>query len=127
MMEHDFQATYWVSEVEDEVILVALADDAAQPQRFILVQRAEEVDEQDVALGMGTYHVEVCGPGRSGYGGLEQVEVGQGQAVFGFASQGWCSMLGRVRVGLPVGISEEEVLDGLRRVLGDEVRLSAIG
>ncbi|MFJ4347437.1 Imm10 family immunity protein [Pseudomonas sp. NPDC089401] len=124
-MTHDFQAACWVAEVEDEVILAGLADHLAQPQLYVLLQRAEAFNEQDRALGMDTYHVEVSGQGGSGYGGLDVVEVGQDSVVFVFAGEGWCRALGRVRVGLPGGVLVEDVVAGLQRVLVGkcEVRL----
>ena len=53
--------------------LVGFADQKFDTQLYLMLQRAFEYDEQDVALGMDTYHVEWCGQEHSGYGGISKV------------------------------------------------------
>jgi hypothetical protein len=58
---------------EGDCHFVAFADEKFDTKLYLVLQRAFEYDEQDVALGMDTYHVEWCGQEYSGYGGIENV------------------------------------------------------
>jgi hypothetical protein len=52
--------------------LVGFADQEFDTKLYLMLQRAFEYDEQDVASGMDTYHVEWCGQEHSGYGGISK-------------------------------------------------------
>lgn len=49
------------------------SSDADYP--YLLLQVADEYDEQDRALEMDTYYTELSGQGAAGYGGIDRVEV----------------------------------------------------
>jgi hypothetical protein len=65
--------------------LVGFADQAPDTKTYLLLQRAFAFDEQDVALGMDTYHVEWCGQHTSGYGGISRFQLNPGHAQVTFA------------------------------------------
>lgn len=59
-----------VQEMEDlNTFLIALADQADAPSRYVELQRSIEQDEQDAALGMDTYCI-VTALGATHYGGI---------------------------------------------------------
>lgn len=55
---------------DGECHLVGFADHEFDTQRYLMLQRALEHDEQDIELGMDTFHVEWCSQENSGYGGI---------------------------------------------------------
>ena len=57
---------------EGQSHFVGLADDAANPNVYLIITRAKEYEAQDIVLGIATYHVEFCGEGQSGYGGVKE-------------------------------------------------------
>jgi hypothetical protein len=70
-----FSAESVVSEHPDGVChLVGFADKKFDTEIYLMLQRSyeEEEREQDIQLGMNTYHVEWCDQRNSGYGGITQ-------------------------------------------------------
>ncbi len=61
-----------VEHPDGEFHLVGFADHEFNTNIYLMLQRAFEFDEQDVELGMDTYHVEWCGQESSRYGGISQ-------------------------------------------------------
>ncbi|RNF85412.1 Imm10 family immunity protein [Montanilutibacter psychrotolerans] len=59
-----------VEDPDGECYLVGFADQEFDTQHYLMLQRAFEHDEQDVELGMDTFHVEWCSQENSGYGGI---------------------------------------------------------
>ena len=57
---------------EGDCHLVGFADKKYGTERYLMLQRDFEHDEQDVKLGMDTFQVEWCGEEVSGYGGIVQ-------------------------------------------------------
>ncbi|MBB4128791.1 hypothetical protein GGR77_004122 [Xanthomonas translucens] len=74
-----------VEHPEGECHLVGFADQAFDTTAYLLLQRAFAFDEQDVALGMDTYHVEWSGQEISGYGGISQFLLSRSHARITFA------------------------------------------
>lgn len=74
-MSVKFSAAYYDASAEEAVLTVGFADNADNPQHFLILQRAEEPDEQDKELGQDTYYVEIGNPGMAGYGGIDDVLV----------------------------------------------------
>ncbi|NBF09166.1 Imm10 family immunity protein [Pseudomonas sp. Fl4BN1] len=98
-MRWTFDATTYSAYVEDEVRFFGLADDPVEPEHYLLLQRAEAFDEQDRALGMATYYVELAGPGAAGYGGIERVQLAEGQLTLHFSpALSWCQALPSLQV-----------------------------
>ncbi|KTC37327.1 MAG: Imm10 family immunity protein [Pseudomonas sp.] len=111
-MNMQFDATTYNAFVEDEVRILGLADDPAQPGQYLLLQRAEHFDEQDEALGMATYHVELGGQGVSGYGGIEQVLLAPGQLTLHFSQAvAWCRSLPSLEIRWETGLLVPDELE----------------
>ncbi|MBL8296725.1 MAG: hypothetical protein JNN30_00120 [Rhodanobacteraceae bacterium] len=68
-----FHAACVVCEHPDgEYHLIGFADREYDTEVYLMLQRSFADDEQDVRLGMDTYHVEWCDQGSSGYGGVSR-------------------------------------------------------
>lgn len=111
-MNLEFHANTYSAYIEDEVHILGLADDPAQPTHYLLLQRAEDFDEQDEALGMATYHVELGGQGVSGYGGIQQVLLAPGQLTLHFSQAvAWCRSLPSLEIRWETGLLVPDELD----------------
>jgi hypothetical protein len=76
MTVFSFHAESVVSEHPDGVChLVGFADKKYDTEIHLMLQRSyeEEEQEQDIQLGMNTYHIEWCDQEKSGYGGITQL------------------------------------------------------
>jgi hypothetical protein len=71
-MDASFHANCVAVEDMEDFWLVGFADDEFDTQNYLTLQRAFEDDEQDIRLGMNTYHVERNGQAWSCYGGIEK-------------------------------------------------------
>ena len=72
--------------------LVGFADDKFKARDYLMLQRRFEDDEQDVALGMNTYHVERNGQEWSGYDGILAFELKRDRAKVTFTKDGAAKM-----------------------------------
>lgn len=63
-----------VEDMED-FWLVGFADEQFGTKQYLMLQRSFADDEQDVRLGMNTYHVERDDQGWGCYGGIERFEL----------------------------------------------------
>ncbi|MCA9288429.1 MAG: hypothetical protein KDA05_07585 [Phycisphaerales bacterium] len=70
-----FSATCVSAKVEAGVASIALADAADGPSSYLLLQRTLEPDERDRTLGLVGVYVELDSQQRSGYGGVESIEL----------------------------------------------------
>ncbi len=94
--------------------LLGFADSQYHPQRYLLLQRAFEHDEQDTALGMDRYHVEWCGQGQSRYGGIARFVLRPGLAEVDFAPEAVASMgVAQLRIGFDVAPEQWAALCGV--------------
>ncbi|MFJ2319665.1 MULTISPECIES: Imm10 family immunity protein [unclassified Pseudomonas] len=115
-MDIKFSAIYFDASSEDEVLTVALSDNAHEPEDFLILQRATEVDEQDVELGQDTYHVEIGNPGLAGYGGVDEVFIANDRLTFVFSDAvAWCKSIKTLEVRLS---SQAEITGDLADLLG---------
>jgi hypothetical protein len=81
MMEfHEFKAKFVSFQNEDGIVVVGFADDEFQTTQYVLLQRTLEPDEQDRKLGHDKVHVELDSQNRSGYGGIERIQM-EGSAL----------------------------------------------
>lgn len=100
-MNKRFTATYFDASSENDVLTVGFADDHDEPSEFIILQRADEVDEQDEDLEQDTYYVEMGEPGVAGYGGIEEVEVFSDKIVLSFLKTcDWVKPLNAVQIDI---------------------------
>ncbi|MFJ4145898.1 Imm10 family immunity protein [Pseudomonas sp. NPDC089734] len=99
-MNIKFSANYYDSSLEDGVLTVGFADNEDEPQDFLILQRAEEADDQDEELDQDTYYIEIGGAGLAGYGGVEEVVISEDKLVFSFLGGGgsWCEAVKVVEV-----------------------------
>ena len=82
-----FHAKSVVSEhPESECFFVGFADEPVKTINYLLLQRAFEDEEQDIALGHDTYHVELNDQANSGYGGLSTFLLHRNHLELSFAS-----------------------------------------
>lgn len=73
MTAFSFRAESVVSEHPDGAChLVGFADKKYDTEIYLMLERSYEEEEQDVQLGMNTYHIEWCDQEQSGYGGITQ-------------------------------------------------------
>jgi Immunity protein 10 len=77
-----------IEQPDGEFDLVGFADSEYDPKSYLMLQRAFQFDEQDVKLGMDTYHVEWCDQGSSGYGGISRVFLTLSTVEFEFNPKG---------------------------------------
>ncbi len=110
-----FHATSVAVEEMDDCGLAGFADEMAEPMRYLLLQRSFEEDEQDVALGMDTYHIECNGQGQSCYGGILCFELRREQVIVSLDPEA-ASHLGasEIRIGFSV---DEPVFERLHQRL----------
>ena len=80
-----FHASCIVHEHPDgECHLVGFADNKHGTELYLMLQRSYEDDEQDIKLGMNTYHVEWCDQGSSSYGGITRFTLKPNAAEVSF-------------------------------------------
>jgi len=91
-MARAFHANCIAVEDMDELWLVGFADDEVNTRDYLTLQRAFEDDEQDVALGMNTYHVERNDQKWSGYGGIAAFELKRDRVKITFTKEGAAKM-----------------------------------
>lgn len=88
MTTFSFRAECVAIETPDQqFLLVGFADSEQHPVHYLMLQRALAFDEQDIALGMDSYHVEWCDEAQSGYGGIERCELTAEQVCFRFTPE----------------------------------------
>ena len=74
--EPSFSAVEFAVLHEDGVLIGGFRGESSDgDDPYLLLQVADEFDDQDRRLGMDTYYVELSGQGASGYGGIEQIHV----------------------------------------------------
>ena len=83
-----FHANCVAVEDMEDLWLVGFADDEFETREYLTLQRSFEDDEQDVALGMNTYHVERNDQRWSGYGGIKKLELKRDRVRIEFTSEG---------------------------------------
>ncbi|AVD89305.1 MULTISPECIES: Imm10 family immunity protein [Pseudomonas] len=106
-MDKKFSANTFHADHEYDVLTVGLADDSEDPVDFIILQRSDEVDEQDQELGLDTYYVEIGNPGVAGYGGVDRVEIFSDRIIFNFVgSCDWVKPIKAIEVNTS-GVSED--------------------
>lgn len=70
-----FYANCVAIEEMDDFWLVGFADEKFDTRQYLMLQRSYKHDEQDIELGMNTYHVERDAQGFSCYGGIDRFEL----------------------------------------------------
>ena len=73
--------TYEIN-TDDGYYLIGFSDNSDTPNQYVIIQRAIEFDEQDVALGMNTYYFEYSDQSNSGYGICENVNLEKDKVFF---------------------------------------------
>ena len=123
-MDFRFFADVATYTFDDGVHVVGLAD-SDPPTHYVILQRGTEDDEQDAALGLDTYYVEVCENGVAGYGGVESVSLrGEMLNIELAPDAGWAQGLGLVTIVVRATGELERVKQGLAAVFaGTSTRL----
>jgi hypothetical protein len=83
-----FHANCVAIEDMDDFWLVGFADEKFDTRQYLTLQRSYNDDEQDIELGMNTYHVERDDQSCSGYGGIDRFELYRDRAVVRFTPTG---------------------------------------
>ncbi|MEZ6235461.1 MAG: Imm10 family immunity protein [Phycisphaerales bacterium] len=120
-----FSSTCVSATVEAGVASIALADAAEGPSSYLLLQRTLEPDEKDRTLGLVGVYVELGSQHRSGYGGVESIEL-DGAALCVRLGGGTAERVGAsaIRVALVCDEGELDVIRrNLRLIAGDDVAL----
>jgi hypothetical protein len=107
-----------VAHPDGECHLVGFADRKFGTQVYLMLHRAFEFDEQDVDLGMDTYHVEWCDQRNSGYGGIERFELRPGGADVMFDAMAREEMDGLARVSIAFAL-DIATYEALKAALGE--------
>jgi Immunity protein 10 len=115
-----FHAESVVSEHPDgEGHLTGFADKKYNTEIYLMLQRSYEDQEQDIQLGMNTYHIEWCGQGNSGYGGITRFVLKPRSAEVYFEPK-MTELLGgieRLSISFRLHASEHQALkEALQRV-----------
>lgn len=117
-MNIEFSATCYSAYTEDDVFTVGFADREDDPRHYLILQRAEEPDEQDVALGHDVCYVEIGEPGLAGYGGIDEVLIGTDTLVFTFGQRTpWCEGLRTVEIGISPALGPLEGIEASLRAV----------
>ncbi|ENX58598.1 MULTISPECIES: Imm10 family immunity protein [Acinetobacter] len=86
---------------EDGIHILGFADNANEPQEYVIFERSIEFDEQDRKLGQDTYFVEVCADGSAGYGGIRLVSFLAGTLKIEFEEDAkWCGELSFIQIDI---------------------------
>ncbi|MBN3261556.1 Imm10 family immunity protein [Pectobacterium brasiliense] len=120
-MNVKFSAADYDSSTEEAVLTVGFADNEDDPQHFLILQRAEEPDEQDKALAQDTYYVEIGNPDIAGYGGIDDVLVVKNKIIFTCSSTiNWCKMIKTIEIEIAPELgSVDEIEASLRQIFID--------
>lgn len=127
-MNIQFAATCYSASSEDDVRVVGFAEREDAPQQFLILQRADEADEQDEALGHDTYHVELGEPAVSGYGGLDEVLIAADKLVLRFSKETpWCAPVSVVEIAIsPALVSVDAVAAALGAIFIDRATITRL-
>jgi Immunity protein 10 len=87
--------------------LVGFADDKFKTRDYLTLQRGFEDDEQDVALGMDTYHVERNDQKWSGYGEIAAFELKRDRVKVRFSAKG-AARMGATEIEVSFQIDDDE-------------------
>lgn len=110
-----FTATFFTTSSEDDVLTVGFADDEHDPRHFLLLQAAGEYDEQDKALGLDSYDVQIGEPELAGYGGVDTVLIAPDRLVFRFSENTpWCKNISRLDIFISPDMAK---LDDMKNAL----------
>lgn len=93
---------------DHECHLVGFADSHFNTTIYLMLQRAFEFDEQDVALGQDTYHLEWCGEEKSSYGGISRFLLGTDSADVAFFPDVAAALDGMDRLFIKFRLSPSE-------------------
>ncbi|AOR63699.1 Imm10 family immunity protein [Pectobacterium wasabiae] len=120
-MSVKFSAAYYDSSTDEAVLTVGFADNEDNPQHFLILQRAEEPDEQDEELGQDTYYVEIGNPGMAGYGGIDDVLVATNKIIFTCSNTtNWCKTIKTIEIGLTPELGTIDEIDASLRQIFTE-------
>ncbi|KML70782.1 Imm10 family immunity protein [Pectobacterium peruviense] len=120
-MSVKFSAAYYDSSTEEAVLTVGFADNEDNPQHFLILQRAEEPDEQDEALDQDTYYVEIGNPGMAGYSGIDDVVIATNKIIFTCSgTTNWCKTIKTIEIEIAPELgSVDEIEASLRQIFID--------
>lgn len=113
MTTFSFEAKCVVTEhPEGDCHFVGFADRKHGTHRYLILQRDFEHDEQDVKLGMDTFHVEWCSEDMSGYGGITAFLLGPSSAEVTFDDETTEALDGvqHLSIAFDLGASERNAL-----------------
>ncbi|MBD0779943.1 hypothetical protein HPE56_19265 [Maribacter sp. ANRC-HE7] len=61
---------------ENELLIIAFSGKTGNEDIYLIIQDAfDRKDEQEIELGMNTFHIEINDQSRSGYGGISEIEL----------------------------------------------------
>jgi hypothetical protein len=106
---------------DGDCLLVGFADELHATDRYLLLQRAFAHDDQDIALGQDTYHVELCDQGQSGYGGIARCVLHRDRLEVFFTPEVQIELDGVEGASITFRIGDEEY-SILQRQLSDVFR-----
>jgi hypothetical protein len=123
----EFWAKAVVSSFEDDTHTVAFADSDRHPKQYVILQKSDVFDEQDRALHLDTYYVEICGQDTSFYGGIVECVLSEDQLKLALDAAKNRTSLAQIIVLRDVEKQVwANVRDGLERIFdGTNVRVRA--
>jgi hypothetical protein len=72
---YHFNARHIFVEDDDSMTMIGFADDEFSPSKFMLIQKASNVDERERAMGFEKLHIQIEDESRSRYGGITEIRV----------------------------------------------------
>jgi hypothetical protein len=73
----DIQIINFIDNIEENYKMIAFGDNREEEkiENYVILQRANTFDEQDIKLGMDSYYIEYNDQSNSGYGICEQISI----------------------------------------------------
>jgi len=112
-MSRAFNAACVSIDEDSEAWLVGFADAEFNPRRYLLLQRAKSPQDQDIALGLDGYHVEVDDQGKSRYGGIRSFELFPDHVIVEFDDEALSVFGGEKAIVVEFALRQQQ-LDQLR-------------
>jgi hypothetical protein len=97
-------------------MLAGFVDDKVEPNRYLILQRGVEGTDQDIRLGMNTYHVEIDDEASSCYGGIERFELFRDRVMIKFSQKGSVKLRG-IETAEIIFRADDQKFDQLRDCL----------
>lgn len=115
-MDYLFKADFFDLQNDEGVFVLALAERPDGIGKHVILQKTIEPDEQDVASGADTVHIQVEGEERSGYGAIRKVAFSDGEIRIDLNDEGKDVLGIGGRIVMTVPRNDPKVVECLREL-----------